>query len=107
MMLKGLLGQLFLVAFDAQDNTQDDVQSACQTIDIPAIDPTATDVPSSVIQSLYTGDNPIQTGVESEAISLEDAIVIHGMVTNVAGEPLTNVNVTLKEHPEYGQTVTT
>jgi len=92
---------------NTQDDVQDDVQSACQTIEIPAIDPSATGVSSSVIQSLYTGDNPIQTGIESEAISFEHAAVIHGMVTNVAGEPLTNVNVTLKRHPEYGQTVTT
>jgi hypothetical protein len=92
---------------EAQDETQEKTQTACQTLEIPAIDPTATGVPSSVIQSLYTGDNPVQTGVESDAISLEQAAVIHGMVTNVAGEPLTDVNVSLKEHPEYGQTVTT
>ena len=79
----------------------------CQTLEVPPIDPTVISIPALVTQFLYRGENPIQTGVASDTINLEHAATIRSSVTAVNGEPLSNVIITIKAHPEYGQTVTT
>jgi len=80
---------------------------ACRTLTAPTIDPTVISVPSLVTQFLYTGANPIQTGVAEGTIDSERAATLRGLVTDVNDAPLSNVTVTLKNHPEYGQTMTT
>ncbi len=54
---------------------------------------------------LYTGDNPIQTGVESGIIVSERAAVIRGKVLNRNNQPLSGVTITIKNHPKFGQTL--
>jgi len=79
----------------------------CKTLQAPAIDPTVVSIPALVTQFIYTGGNPIQTGVAADTISLKRSATLRGSVTSVSGEPLFNAHITIKDHPEYGQTVTT
>ncbi len=64
----------------------------------------ATDF-GSATEFLYTGDNPIQTGVQSGAIQREHATVLSGRVILRDGQPLPGVRITIKDHPEYGSTL--
>jgi hypothetical protein len=53
---------------------------------------------------LYSGSNPVQTGVTDGTIKPVRAAVIRGKVTTRGGDPLPGVTVTVLDHPEYGQT---
>lgn len=57
-----------------------------------------------VTRFLYTGPNPIQTGVAPGTIVLNRAAVIRGKVTDLNGIALTGVKMTILDHPEFGQT---
>jgi RHS repeat-associated protein len=64
-------------------------------------------VPTSVFSAtefIYTGTNPIQTGVTPGTIEAKRAAVLRGLVTNRDGTPLPGVAITILNHPEYGQT---
>ncbi|MBF0138028.1 MAG: hypothetical protein HQL65_17485, partial [Magnetococcales bacterium] len=71
--------------------------------------PADTTLPATRIDQttafLYTGDNPIQTGVAPQAIQPQRAAVVRGGVNEAAGAPLSGVQVTLPGHPELGQTL--
>ncbi len=54
---------------------------------------------------LYTGPSPIQTGVAPGTIVEHRVAVLRGRVLNRAGQPLSGVRVTVRGHPEYGQTL--
>ncbi len=49
---------------------------------------------------LYTGDNPIQTGVAANAIDRDRAAVVRGRVLGREGAPLVGVDVAIVGHPE-------
>lgn len=72
----------------------------------PPIDPT---VPGSLYDNtsfLYTGTNPVQTGVLPDIIEMKRAAVVRGKVTDINGDPLPGVAVTIAGHPEFGETQT-
>ncbi len=72
----------------------------------PAIDQTvATDVFLSTA-FLYTGSNPIQTGVAAGTIEVRRVSVLRGRVLDRADEPLSGVSISVLDHPEFGQTLT-
>lgn len=54
---------------------------------------------------LYTGPNPIQTGVAPDTIDPVRAVVLRGTVMNRDGSPLSGITVSVLDHPEYGQTL--
>lgn len=54
---------------------------------------------------LYTGSNPIQTGVTPNVIGARCVAVLRGSVTDRQGQPIAGVSITLKDHAEYGQTL--
>ena len=54
---------------------------------------------------LYTGPNPIQTGVAPDTISTKRVAVVRGRVRDAAGQPLPGVTITIQGHPEFGQTL--
>ncbi len=54
---------------------------------------------------LYGGPAPIQTGVAAGTIDPIRAAVIRGRVLDKGNQPLAGVTVTIKDHPEYGQTL--
>lgn len=55
---------------------------------------------------LYTGADPIQTGVAPGTIEPTRVAVLRGRVLTRAGQPLPDVAVTILGHPELGQTLT-
>jgi hypothetical protein len=71
----------------------------------PRIDPTVATNTYASTQFLYTGSNPIQTGVQPATIELKRAAVIRGKVLDKQNNPLPGVTITIKDHPEYGQTL--
>lgn len=54
---------------------------------------------------LYTGPNPIQTGVTNGTIQPHRASVVRGKVSQTGGAPLSGVTVSILNHPEYGSTL--
>ena len=72
----------------------------------PAVDPTVPYDIYTATEFLYSGDNPIQTGVADDAIVSERAAVVRGEVTFQDGSPAQGVRVSVVGHPEYGSTTT-
>ena len=54
---------------------------------------------------LYTGSDPIQTGVAPDTIDLLRAAAFRGRVIERDGDPLGGVTVSIHGHPEFGQTI--
>ena len=71
-----------------------------------AIDKTVITTTLSANQWLYTGTDPIQTGVAPGTIELRRAAVVHGYVKDRQGQPIPSVAITILNHPEFGATVT-
>jgi len=72
----------------------------------PPVDPTVATTVDAATAFLYTGTNPIQTGVAPGTIDPKRAAVLRGRVIDLAGTPLSAVTITIKDHPELGQTRT-
>jgi len=71
----------------------------------PPIDPSvATDI-AKTTEFLYTGPNPIQTGVAPGTIEARRAAVLRGRVLTRDGTPLSAVRITILLHPSFGQTL--
>lgn len=71
-----------------------------------AIDPTVATKLADATAFLYTGSDPIQTGVAAGTIAAERAAVVRGKVANRDGNPLPGVTITILDHPELGETLT-
>ncbi len=54
---------------------------------------------------LYTGADPIQTGVAPGTIQLQRAAVIRGRVLDQSDAPLPGATISILNHPELGQTL--
>ncbi|MCC6965793.1 MAG: Ig-like domain-containing protein, partial [Nitrospira sp.] len=72
----------------------------------PPINPTTATSLADSTAFLYTGANPIQTGVTAGTIQAKQAAVLRGKVSTRDGFPLPGVTVTVMNHPEFGQTLT-
>ncbi|NMQ17856.1 hypothetical protein E4P82_00730 [Candidatus Competibacter phosphatis] len=71
----------------------------------PKIDATVATTTYAATQFLYSGANPIQTGVAPGTIEAKRAAVIRGRVLDKQNNPLPAVVVTVLNHPEFGQTL--
>jgi RHS repeat-associated protein len=71
----------------------------------PALDRTAATPLASATSFLYTGANPIQTGVTANAINPARAAVLRGRVLSRSGNALPGATVSVLNHPEWGQTL--
>ncbi|MCP4489840.1 MAG: hypothetical protein GY820_21355, partial [Gammaproteobacteria bacterium] len=71
----------------------------------PPIDQTQTTSLLDATSFLYTGANPIQTGVASGTIEAKRTAVIRGKVLDKLDNPLPGVTITIRDHPEFGQTL--
>lgn len=69
------------------------------------IDPTVPTDIAVTTAFLYSGPNPIQTGVAPGTIDPRRAAVLRGKVLDRNGSPLPGVTVTVFGHPEFGSTV--
>ncbi len=58
----------------------------------------------SAWEFLYTGDHPLQIGVQKDAIDPRRAAVLHGRATTRDGDPVSGATVTVERHPEFGVT---
>jgi plastocyanin len=72
----------------------------------PPLDPTVSTSLLDATAFLYTGENPIQTGVLSGTIELRRAAVLRGQVMTRDGAALPGVQISVLGHPEFGQTLT-
>lgn len=71
----------------------------------PPVDRTVATTVADSTAFLYTGPNPIQTGVAPGAIEAKRAAVIRGTVLTKDNTPLSGVTITILNHPELGQTL--
>jgi RHS repeat-associated protein len=71
----------------------------------PSIDATVPMALDKATEFLYTGSNPIQTGVAPGTIVANRAAVIRGRVLDRGNAPLSGVTITILNHPEFGQTI--
>jgi hypothetical protein len=71
----------------------------------PPVDPTVNTTVADSTEFLYTGEDPIQTGVVPGTIEARRAAVIRGQVFDRGGSPLPGVTMTILDHPELGQTL--
>ncbi len=55
---------------------------------------------------LFLADDPIQVGVDADAMEPHRLAVIRGLVTDRDENPIRNVTVTVAGHPEFGETRT-
>ena len=86
---------------DTCDPTQGVVHHACTPID--------RTVSTSLVAAdgfLFSGTNPVQTGVSSSTIVAATMAVVRGQVSDRSGAPLSGVTITVVDHPEFGSTVT-
>lgn len=72
----------------------------------PTVDRTVPTDLATATAYLYSGDNPIQTGVAGGTIQAATAAAIRGRVTANDRTPLSGVTITIVDHPEYGSTQT-
>jgi hypothetical protein len=72
----------------------------------PGLDPTVATTIGTATQFLYTGSNPVQTGVAAGTIDPIRAAVIRGHVADTSTNPLAGVTVSVLNHPEFGSTQT-
>ncbi|HEY1013263.1 MAG TPA: SBBP repeat-containing protein [Herpetosiphonaceae bacterium] len=70
----------------------------------PAANPAAPTDPVSSTAFLYEGSAPIQTGVPTGTIVYTRGAVLRGQVVDGAGQPLPGVQISILDHPEFGQT---
>lgn len=71
----------------------------------PELNPTEFTSLADSTTFLYSGENPIQTGVATDTIKADRVAIIRGEVQNNANQPLTGVTISVKGHPEFGQTI--
>jgi RHS repeat-associated protein/uncharacterized repeat protein (TIGR01451 family) len=106
---------LRLTALDAQSAVSDEVQVLVNAdptpppsdpgLVAPPLNLTVATTIGAATEFLYTGANPIQTGVATGTIKPERAAVLKGRVLNKDNTPLPLVKITVLDHPEYGQTL--
>jgi hypothetical protein len=70
----------------------------------PPIDATVVTTIGSGTAFLYTGSNPIQTGVAPGTIKPIQAAVLRGRVVGRDNAPLPGAQITILNHAEFGQT---
>ncbi|MDH4099778.1 MAG: hypothetical protein OEV28_04320, partial [Nitrospirota bacterium] len=70
----------------------------------PPLDTTTVPTLADATAFLYSGTNPIQTGVAPGTIEVVRAAVVRGSVVTPQGAPIPGVTITIMGHPEYGST---
>ena len=106
---------LRLTAMDSMTTASDDVQVIVNAdLTTPPPDPMTVAPPLNMTvattigdatEFLYTGANPIQSGVAPGTINKLRVAVFKGRVLDKNNSPLSLVKVTVLNHPEYGQTL--
>lgn len=98
--------ELSITVADAAGNHSSKVTVGVGLTDLAA-PPLPLQIPTTVadaVSFLYTGANPVQTGVNLAAMTPRRLSLIHGNVQTRDGSPLADVLVTVLARPEFGQT---
>ncbi|MBT3022617.1 MAG: hypothetical protein KUF77_01450 [Candidatus Thiodiazotropha sp. (ex Lucina aurantia)] len=72
----------------------------------PPFSPSAPVTMFASSEFLYNGTPPVQTGMDPSTISKQRVAVVRGMVLDRNNHPLPGVKITIKNHAEFGQTLT-
>ena len=104
---------LRLTASDGAFSASDDVAVSVNEGALPPAPESVASAPSSGVvadiavdtQFLYSGSNPIQTGVAPGAIDRLRAAVLRGKVSMRGGAALGGVTIRVLDHPQLGQTL--
>lgn len=75
------------------------------TLVAPPNDPTVATTLFQSVQFLFSGVQPIQTGVAPGTISPVHIAVVRGRVLDRDNQPLPGVQITFLDHPEFGQSL--
>lgn len=75
------------------------------TLTPSAIDPTVASILADTTAFLYSGSNPVQTGVAQGTIEAKRAAVLRGKVLSRDNEPVSGVKVTVLNQLKFGQTL--
>lgn len=62
---------------------------------------------AQMVTFLYTGPSLVQTGILTDTIDPDRVAVLRGRVCDRGDNPISNVEITILNHPEYGSTLTT
>ncbi len=71
----------------------------------PPLNPTEFTSLAAATAFLYSGNDPVQTGVTEGTIEEKRGAILRGKVLNNDNQPLTGVTIKIKDHPEFGQTL--
>ena len=72
---------------------------------LPTLDRTVATNLFTSTAFLYTGDNPVQTGMDPDTIEQKRAAVIRGQLLTRDNKPLPDVHISILNHPEFGSTL--
>jgi RHS repeat-associated protein len=92
--------QQLIAVNEAQPNLPPDPATIAPPLDLSV----ATNL-FDASEFLYSGANPIQTGVAPGTIEMRRVAVLRGRVLTRAGDPLPGVTITVHDQPEFGQTL--
>jgi len=81
------------------------VENKMSEVVSPAIDRTVATNLFTSTAFLYTGDDPLQTGMTPDTIEQNRAAVIRGQVLTRENTPLPDVRISVLNHSEFGSTV--
>jgi RHS repeat-associated protein len=87
-------------------NSSNEPEAEDATVTRPELPTTETTAFANQVSFLYTGSNPLQTGMLENVVQPNLAAVLHGYVKSRDFGVLPNVVVKILGHSEYGQTVT-
>jgi hypothetical protein len=90
---------------DGEDETSSGTIPPDPSTVAPPIDLTVATTIGAATEFLYTGPNPIQTGVAPDTIEPQRAAVLRGKVIDRDNNPLSGVTISVLNHPEFGQTL--
>ncbi len=81
------------------------VSSGSTITEPPPLNPTEFTSLAAATAFLYSGNDPVQTGVTEGTIEEKRVAILRGKVLNNDNQPLTGVTIKIKDHPEFGQTL--
>jgi RHS repeat-associated protein len=108
------LNTIAIVATDTVGNSTTITRTVTQSAEVlppdpvvvaPKLDPTIATNMFTATEFLYTGANPIQTGVTPGTIDPIQVAVLRGKVLKRDLTPLPGVKITIPNHPEFGYTL--
>ena len=71
----------------------------------PEIDMTVSSNLIKEVEFLYTGSDPVQTGLDPQIIEEKRVAVLRGKVIDDQDNPLAGVRITILQEPDFGQTL--